>query len=283
MGERLAGVDVASSQYQILAALLGDTDLARKLQTHSAHEIAAEAVWPRDPEGPDRAKAITVPGGYGSTPHEIAKTTGVGVHEVRRVLDALGPHVKRFRAYTHAVAASVDPYRGFEFEDPFDGTLVTWYPIAARERVIASSTAGASYKLRTYVPVGKLNAEGKAPVDRGELRRQLPPMIVHAMDSCFNGHVVLKLRDLGVENIVAVNDAWLTGESQVGTLQEAVRLAGEPWLKSLGVIYDALLKYPVAPADLKWMQGLKTRWESRVQAKAWPMFRTKPVTLASWQ
>jgi hypothetical protein len=282
--EKLMGVDVASSQYQILAVLLGDTHLEEQLQTHSAHQIAAAAVWPGDDDGPARAKLITVPGGYGSKPHIISEGTGVPVDEVRKVLGALGPGVARFGRYVRRLALAVDQYRGFEFTDPFDASPVTWHPIRAKEHVLASNNTGGSYKLRTYVPADKpLNAEGRAPVNRHKLQQQLAPMLVHTLDSAFNGFVVLKLREAGVRDIVAINDCWFVPESRLIDLHTAVRDAGKPWLESLSRVYDALLAHPVKPKkDVKWMNECKANWDKRVKAKQWPVFRTSQVTLEDW-
>jgi hypothetical protein len=285
-GEPLAGVDVVSSQYQILSILLGDTHLEAQLATRSAHKIAADAVWPGDDDGPARAKLITVPGGYGSTPHTISEDTGVPVDEVRKVLGALGPDVARFGRYVRRLAWAVDQYRGFEFTDPFEGSPVTWYPIRTMEARIATNNKGESYKLKTYVPRdGPLNAEGRAPVNRYKLQRQLAPMLVHTLDSAFNGFVVEHLRTLGVTNIVAINDCWFIPESEAraGKLEVAVRNAGKDWLESLSRVYDALLAHPVKPKkDMKWMTECKAQWAKRLAAKQWPVFRTKPVTLVDW-
>jgi hypothetical protein len=280
--EPIAGVDVSSSMYQIMAALLGDAALEDKLRTHSAHEIAAEAVWPGDADGPARAKQVLVAGGYGSRPSEIEKNTGIPLDEVRTALAALGPQVARFQRYTRLVAKAVPKYEGFTFSDPFDRSPVTWYPVRARPQEIASNTAGASYKLRTYVPTGKLNAGGRAPIDRAKLGRQLAPMLIHACDAAFNGFVMMNLIIADVP-VIAINDAWLTAASQAHRLDQAVRDAGEPWMRSLGPIYDALLKYPVDAKERRWMRDLKRRWAKRLDAGAWPVFRTKPVTLVKWE
>jgi hypothetical protein len=283
--EKLAGVDVASSQWQILAILLGDSKLESKLQTRSAHEIAAAEVWPNDPDGAARAKPILVPGGYGSVPPEIAKNTGEGVEDVRAVLDTMGAHAERFRRYCRKLAWAVDEYRGFEFTDPFDGSPVVWHPIRRKQDSVDSDKV----QLRTYVPIGKLNADGQAPVNRHKLQQQIAPMLVHALDSAFSGHVVEALHKVGVQNIVALFDCWLVAESDLGKLTQAVKDAGKPWLESLGSIYDALLSYTVKPKkDMQWMEGLALNWLKRVRASErgeipWPTFPTKPVVLHTYE
>jgi hypothetical protein len=90
----------------------------------SAHEIAASQVWPGDPDGPARAKLVTVAGGYGSKPHEIARNTGLTVEEARAVLSAISPGIEIFRAYTRKIAWAVPQYEGFIFTDPFCSTRV---------------------------------------------------------------------------------------------------------------------------------------------------------------
>jgi hypothetical protein len=283
--ETLAGFDIASSQYQILSIFLGDEVLERRLQTKSAHEIAADEVWPDDPRGPERAKLVTVAGGYGSAPPEIARNTGLDIDDVRAVLSALGDNIARFRAYTRKIAWAVPEYEGFTFEDPFDGSSVVWHPIRTTEREIRSNTAGEKYKLTTLEPVGKLNAEGRAPVKRQKLQQQIAPMLVHAMDSCFSGVVIEQLAQYGMA-VVALFDCWLVSGNLVDLLEEVIREAGKPWLRSLSVIYDALLnpKYNIPKKDLAWMEDRAYAYSQRVAASErgeipWPVFRTKPVEL----
>jgi hypothetical protein len=175
----LAGYDVASSQYQILSILLGDTDLERKLQTRSAHEIAASQVWPNDPEGPARAKLVTVAGGYGSKPGEIARNTGLTAEEARAVLGAISPSIDIFREYTRKIAWAVLQYEGFAFTDPFDQSPVVWHPVRTSEHEIRSNTRKESYKLKTDVPTDPLEDQTLAHGEGPHARRRTAAAPLH--------------------------------------------------------------------------------------------------------
>ncbi len=270
--EPLAGVDVSSSQWQILAVLLNDTILEAKLADKSAHEIAGPQVWPDDPGAPARAKQVLVAGGYGSSPDRINWKTGIPLEEVQLVLNALGEPVQKFIEYAREVAHAVDPMKGFTFTDPFDGVEVVWRPISATQVYVASDKV----QISTYVP------GNNGAVDRPRLARQIPPMLIHTLDSAFSGLVIEGLHAREVKNIVALFDCWLVPESQVHLINEVVLKAGEPWLKMLGAVYDALLNYKDSVSEPEWMVGLKERWKARLEAKQWPRFRTKPVTPVSW-
>jgi hypothetical protein len=285
----LEGYDVASSQYQILSIFLGDTKLEQQLQTHSAHEIAASQVWPDDPDGPARAKLVTVAGGYGSKPHEIARNTGLTVEEARAVLSAISPSIEQFRVYTRKIAWAVPHYEGFTFTDPFDQSPVTWYPVRVSEQEFRSNTKGESYKLMTFVPTGPLNAEGRAPVNRYKLQQELAPLLVHAMDSAFSGFVIEELVKRGVKTIVALFDCWFVHCRDIFKLKEAINAAGEPWLRSLQSVYDGLLdpRYDLPKKLRLWMEGCADTYKQRIAAsergeKPWPVLRTKPLELARW-
>jgi hypothetical protein len=268
----LAGVDVSSSQWQILAVLLNDVTLEAKLADKSAHEIAGPQVWPNDPGAASRAKQILIAGGYGSSPHRINWKSDIAVEEIQLVLNALGEPFQKYIEYTRDVAHAVDPLRGFTFTDPFDGVDVVWRP-TTRGQVYVSSD---KVQISTYV------ARNNGAVDRQRLSRQIPPMLIHTLDSAFSGLVIEALHARGVTNIVALFDCWLVPESQAHLIKDAVLEAGEPWLKMLGPIYDALLKYKEYVSEPDWMVDLKQRWKARVEAKQWPKFRTKPVTPVSW-
>ena len=232
---------------------------------------------------------MTVAGGYGSKPHEIARNTGLTVDEARAVLSALSPSIEQFRVYTRKIAWAVPKYEGFTFRDPFDQSPITWYPVRVSEREIRSNTKGESYKLTTLVPTDPLNAEGRAPVNRYKLQQELPPMLVHAMDSAFSGFVVEALVKQGVKTIVALFDCWFVHGGDTHKLKEAINAVGEPWLRSLKSVYDALLdpRYKLPKKLRGWMEDCADTHKHRVAAsergeKPWPVLRTKHLELARW-
>jgi len=265
-------VDVSSSQWQIYSILLNDTDLERDLASKSAAEIAGPKVWPGDPEAVARAKEVLVAGGYGSRPHRIEWETHIPEQTVRRVLTTLGDSFERFLNYTVAIAKAVDSAKGFRFIDPFDGVDVVWHPVRFKQVPVSSDKV----QLSTYLAQG---------LDRPRLARQLSPMLIHTLDSAFSGLVIEGLHQLGVKDIVALFDCWLVPKRQTGVLDEVIAdrsdtSASAQWLRMLGNIYDALLAYDIP--DREWMESLKAAWQQRVDAKAWPKFRTKPVRPVSW-
>jgi hypothetical protein len=276
-GEYFAGVDVSSSQYQILSVLLNDGDLENALATRSAHQIAAEKVYPDDPKGPDRAKLVLVAGGYGSAPDRINWKTNIPLEEVRHVLSALGPSVEKYLEYTREVAYAVDPLKGFNFTDPFDGAEVVWRPIIAKDEYVKSDKV----QIVTYVP-----ADG-GRVNRKKLSQQIAPMLIHTLDSAFSGLVVEGLHARGVKDIIALFDCWLIPQYYLGDepdlLEKVVHEAGEPWLKMLGPVYDALLGYKASVSEPEWIESLKKAWEVRVADGRWPQFRTKRVTTYQYE
>jgi hypothetical protein len=198
-GDHLEGVDISSSQYQILSVLLNDSELETALARKSAHQIAAERTYPEDPRGPDRAKLVLVAGGYGSAPDRINWKTNIPLEEVQQVLSSLGPSIEKYLEYTREVAYAVDPMKGFVFTDPFDGSEVVWRPIVAEAKKVGSD----GVQLMTYVPA----AGGR--VNHKKLSQEIAPMLIHTLDSAFSGLVVEGLHRRGVANICALFDAWL--------------------------------------------------------------------------
>jgi hypothetical protein len=279
-GDALEGVDVSSSQYQILSVLLNDRELEEALAVKSAHQIAAERVYTGDPNGPDRAKLILVAGGYGSTSDRISWKKNIPVEEVQHVLSSLSPTVERYLEYTREVAYAVGPMKGFTFTDPFDGSEVVWHPIVPKEEYVKSDKV----QIVTYVPAG----DGR--VNRKKLSQQIAPMLIHTLDSAFSGLVVEGLHRRGVKDIVALFDCWLIPSHYLGEYEgnphlfdEVIAEAGAAWLPMLGPIYDALLEYKDAVSEPEWMESLKVAWQMRMDGQRWPMFRTKRVTTYDYE
>jgi hypothetical protein len=279
-GNEFEGVDVSSSQYQILAVLLNDRNLEEALAAKSAHQIAAERVYPGNPDGADRAKLILVAGGYGSAPDRISWKKHIPVDEVQRVLGSLSPAVEKYLEYTREVAYAVDPVEGFTFTDPFDGSEVVWHPIVANETYVKSDKV----QIVTYVP-----ADGGS-VNRKKLSQQIAPMLIHTLDSAFSGLVVEGLHRRGVKDIVALFDCWLIPshflseyEGNPYLFDEVIAEAGAAWLPMLGPIYDALLEYKETASEPEWMESLREAWRERVKEGRWPQFRTKRVTTYGYE
>lgn len=94
----------------------------------------------------------------------------------------------------------------------------------------------------------------------------------------FASFVVEHLNDLGIVDIVSVHDCWVVGADAEDALYRAVEAAGEPWLRRLGPVYDALENYLVSPdPDPTYgplVQQWRAQWERRVaRGSDWPRFR----------
>jgi hypothetical protein len=279
-GDKLEGVDVSSSQYQILAILLNDEELEKALADKSAHQITADRVYPGDSDGPNRAKLVLVAGGYGSAPDRISWKKNIPLEEVQQVLSSLGPNIGKYLEYTREVAYAVDAHRGFRFIDPFDESVVVWHPIVAEPDKVGSDKV----QLMTYVP-----ANGGA-VNHKKLAQQIAPMLIHALDSAFSGLVVEGLHRRGVKDIVALFDCWLIPSHFLSEYKgnpylfaDVIKEASAAWLPMLGPIYDALLEYKGAVSEPEWMESLKEAWHTRVKERRWPLFRTKRITTYGYE
>jgi hypothetical protein len=221
---------------------------------------------------------------YGSEAREIAHKLrdaptdfgpGLGdADNVRRLFDRAGMDevLNYFLPACQAIAGRLcreQPYQGFVFRDPYDRAHVRWNPIQLALRAVTS----AGTKVYVNLPVGKPNAVGDYPVDEAKLGRAILPCLVHTLDSAFAGFVVEALRARGVRDVVSVHDCWMVAAEAEPLLLEAIRAAGEPWLRSLEPVYNALARAigddPVfGPKVRSW----KAQWQRRVAAMRWPQF-----------
>jgi len=308
----LVGFDVSASQVQILSVLLGLDDLEAQVTRRSHKEILAEALWTRaqdglDPfvlptepapfDGPDdpklrnAGKMAVMTRLYGSEPREIAHKLraaptdfgpGLGdADNVRHLFDHAGMNevLNYFLPACQAIAERLcreHPYQGFVFKDPYDRARVRWNPVRLAPRAVTTSAT----KVYVNLPVGKPDAAGDYPVDKGKLGRAILPCLVHTLDAAFAGFVVEALRARGVRDVVSVHDCWMVAAEAEEALLDAIRMAGEPWLRSLGPVYDALRQAigddPVFGPKIRAWQ---LQWRRRVAAKQWPKFLVSPAKL----
>jgi hypothetical protein len=207
------------------------------------------------------------------------------------------------------VAEARSPYAGVSFLDPLDGELVRWHaPITERKELPHEG-----HPLLAVVPVGEPNAEGEYPVNydgrlvtskkikmgkRGKplkprtrrvdqkhsVGNLLAPGIVHTLDAAFAGHVVLRLHELGVRDVVAINDCFLVPSDALPLLDIALDEAGAPWFEELAPVYELFIDHlgddlVYEPKVREW----RARWADRREAiqlgkaKA-PRFRFKDET-----
>jgi hypothetical protein len=314
----LVGVDVSASQFQILAAFLGIDKLEAQLAERAFKEILAERAWERhtDPTDPFKlpggstlATAYTGPKDsrliaavkagpskhvYGSklstVAHDLRDSpedygTGLGnAANIGLLLDDPQLHLAGIMSWLlpvcHAIAdraVAQDPYMGVTLTEPFDNADVRWNPV----RWVGDRAAGTdSVRVRAKIPTGKPNAQGEYPVDPQKLRNMVAPCLIHMLDGTFAGFVIKALNDGGVKDVVSLHDCWLISSDAAPALFEAVRAAGEPWLRALGPVYDDLERYVGNhPKYGPWLRNVRQRWRNRVNARRWPKFRVSPVTL----
>lgn len=305
----LVGFDVSSSQLQILAVLLGLADLEAEVTTQSFKEVLAGRVWrrhadsrdtftlpsgfagPTDPNLAEAIKVAVMTRLYGSEPETVARNLtmkpgqfGPGLGDaanVRSLFDktvGLDTILEEFLPACQMIAARVcdaDPYGGVVFIDPYDGARVRWNPILRRMTPVTSEGT----RLYVSVPVGCPNAAGEYPVDTPKLSRVIAPCLTQMLDAAFAGYVVEALNARGVRDVVSVHDCWMVPAEAEPVLRAAVLAAGEPWLQSLGPVYDALIAYltddpTFGPKARRW----KSAWQRRVGQEHWPRFLvTEPL------
>lgn len=202
-----------------------------------------------------------------------------------------------------------DKYAGFVLADPFeDNFTFRWNPIrrtsdeirrvedkiarllakpnregdrsalddARRElEALQRSSIVRSSGTKIYIdpPVGQPNEAGDYPVDQKTLATSVAPCLIHVLDAMFLGLVVEGLKKRGVHPVV-IHDAFLVPTDGRAELQEAIDEAGEPWLRRLGPIYDALVDYLKDDGKFgPWANAIREQWRCRVAAGNWPRFR----------
>lgn len=314
----LAGMDISSSQIQVLAAFLGLRDLEerasktpfKELLLDRALELATENRFRIPPEladDPDRLtdalKFALMTRLYGSQPSNIAKKLAtefapglgdgknldrllrdkkLGLDEIFHFLEAC----KRMATKAHRA----DPCAGLRLRDPLDGQPVRWNPVRTRPQKGAGDDATEIYWLEpvfvTYVGNKQAVAptqpdeRGEYPTDLSALRRMTLPCLTHMLDGAFSAIVIDGLRIAGVPDMVAIHDSWLVPDDPqaLATLDGEIRDAGRPWLESLGPVYDDVLA-GLTEKDQGWFYDIRAKWQERVAAGDWPKFLAKKSSL----
>lgn len=274
----LVGVDVSSSQTQIIVALLGLKKVEEILASGKAWKrVLTEDLWRRHEQGELRlrdgysgaedtrleelAKNLWMRILYGSPLYQIVtdqwedRTTfgpGIGYDDALRFLERQPGYaeLKEFlEACKHVakVAFKGDPYAGVIFKDPFDGVDVRWNPVRRAESMVKSeghrvwvSLPGRTAKGR-FIP-NRANAAGDFPVDPQRLQRMVAPCLVHMLDAFFSSLVMERLADRGVHDFVGIHDCWLVPER---VQADGVERSGREVLREV-----------IGEASVLWLQGL---------------------------
>jgi len=261
-----------------------------------------------------QAAGVVVNTGYGQSDMSILKklrsdtaTYGDGWRDVTRdnLTRLLGAAAKidrsvalvlamrdEYLSAAHALADAAERQSsldGIRLLDPFDGQpYVLNRPITKQEELPNEATP-----LIAIVPVGDgPNWHGREiPTKNGKTRRvdttgsihtSLAPTMIHALDASYAAHVALKLREVGVRDMVLINDCFLVPSDAYPLLINALEEAAKSWFEGLAPFYETFEQY--LGGDLRVSQWRK-RWEARLTAlhagskeTDWPDFKFKDET-----
>ena len=185
-----------------------------------------------------------------------------GVRAATRYFEAflrtLPPWIGAINTFLKAceyIGRHADSEGGVVFADPLDGAPVQWNPI---KRAIKSLPAGSNH-LEANLSGRSVTVSGRKKftpppwrVDDVELSRRVAPCLVHALDAYFNALVLEYLHYIGVDEIIAVHDAWFVPREVETILQDddtgafsgsavldwAIDYVGQEWLSGVGRVPD---------------------------------------------
>jgi hypothetical protein len=189
----LVGVDVSTSQYQILSVFLGLPELEAALQKRSLKDVFTERARTRDASRGDRfhlpkgfksedsrltssIKQALLTFGYGAEPHNIARALRLSPEEygpglgdgnnIQALLagDALLAEIfNTWKPACRELARRADKYEGLILTDPFDRAKVRWNPVRVDDTACAGD--GDTVKIRANLPVMAQRAKGRSGVE----------------------------------------------------------------------------------------------------------------------
>jgi hypothetical protein len=279
----LVGVDISSSQTQILATLLGIKKLERLSmrgegpKARPFKEYLAALAWrmhttrkrgllyrgylePKDNQCDARlvelVKSLWMETLYGSKPIVVVdrqrqdpRTYGPGwsARSASQFLKSV-PGFKEVNRFFYAcrrlAKRAVDRGAGgVIFEDPFDGEWVVWNPLDRKDQAIS---VGEDYKIVIRVP--QAEPDGTYRLNVPALARKVAPCLVHMLDAFFSGLEMKELNAFGVATFVAIHDCWLVppvveGRDGREVLKEAIDRAAVNWYAGLGPVYRDLERH----------------------------------------
>jgi hypothetical protein len=329
----LVEIDISSSQTQILAAFLGIEKLeALSMGTPAKpfkEYLAAEA-WRLSTEGrlhfntkyvkppytgPDDQRLIDLVKVtwmrvlYGSTPviinGEIEKDPakfGPGWSEKAAFTflkeipgySTISQFFRLCKTYVD-LWVNLEPARGIELVDPFDGAKVRWEPIYCRSEPISAGDhklmVGRPYRCEKVsgIPVVFPVAKGEElPVYRAKLRRMIGPCLVHMLDASFSALVMSTLKERKVHDFVGIHDAWLvpervkcvprsgSGRREIRkgeeVLREVIEDVAPEWYSRLDCVYRALQRWDPREEYGDFLTTIAARYQERRMAGHVPRF-----------
>jgi hypothetical protein len=210
------------------------------------------------------------------------------------------------------IGLRADRWAGLALVDPLDQTAFAWNPVQYADVRLALHNWDLTLRLPGRYPAGPCpkcgsskstrrwdrwtcadpqcrhtwkakfmaatpDAGGRYPVDSRKLSRMAAPCMVHMLDALFAALVIRELHSRGITNLVSIHDAWYipaTPDAEAD-LREALRAAGEPWLRALDQVYGHLEAYLKPSPDPEWWDMLveaRRNWATRVATGQWPAF-----------
>jgi len=305
---RLGGLDISSSQTQILAVLIGIPDLEEQARKESFKKYLATEAWrrhtdPKDPftlrsgtdyirnyDGPDDERLIELVKELWLRRLYGGDVRGV-IRDQRKKPGVYGPgwtydnafkfltdipwymHVDMFLRACQKISHHMDPYKGVIFIDPLDQIPIRWHH-AQRTKILVPF---GDQKLTVLAPgtKGVLATErrGQYPVNLRKLRQVIAPCLTQLVDSFFCSLVIERLAAHGIQNFVAVHDCFMI-PTDPNVLREIFDDAAQEWLSGLGPIYEKLWQHLGQDPEFKdFVQEMRRQWRARLARKDWPVFR----------
>jgi hypothetical protein len=162
--------------------------------------------------------------------------------------------------------------------DLVDGSF-TWNP-PKRRKIPVSSGAFKLYVREPVVISGGIG-HGGHKINEGKLVRRIAPGLIQMLDALYAAVVVAALNQVGVQDVVAIHDAFLVPGDGLLELRAALNVAGQYWFPELGPVYDVFERYLQPDHDHgKTVREWRATWEQRLAdcragRDTWPVFRTK--------
>jgi hypothetical protein len=245
-------VDISSSQTQVLAYLLGDTELERITGSQSFNAFLAELAWTRsrrsyrgtgrfqfrqavhkddvykdadDPRLLALVKQTWMRTLYGSQPWAIVRDQAASVEEYGQGWDCenLSKFLKAvpgwktvgmFLKACQAIGSLEEHQCGITMRDPFDRVEFQWAPAWRQPKPLSTRGAKRGFTFSIDVPRYDV-ATGGFRVEKRKMRDCIAPRTVHMLDAALNALVIEQVATLcrsGAFPLVAVHDAWLMAQ-----------------------------------------------------------------------
>jgi hypothetical protein len=249
---------------------------------------------------------------YGSTPFSVAQEQLRAPTEYGQAWDTKNatrfikglPWFEDVNLFLRAgqwLGRNADPFDGVVFADPFDGAVVRWNPVLRERKRIREGYGDHRFEFEISIPVGLPNSSGDYPVDSAGLQKKIAPCLVHTLDAMFSALVIERLHSAGVQDFVAIHDAWMLPETMTldpsksfvqdsfdteiemyddagystgmdptsGMGRRLIELvlndAAKEWFERLEPVYDWLVERLDSSPHAEFARGIRDRWRARLE------------------